>query len=98
MSRYRITITSNDRQAMLALVRKTGLEVFDHGARYSAATGYSVDGIAAPPVIHDLRSGGYHVRQHEDADERGKARQREVATGNRYTDTDTDADPDRAQR
>lgn len=32
MPRYRITITSKDREAMLDLVRKYKIQVFDHGS------------------------------------------------------------------
>jgi hypothetical protein len=84
MPRYRVTITSRDRDAMLDLVRKHKIQVFDHGNRYSEATGYSVDAIAEPADIQKLQNAGYHIRRHEDVDKRGKARQREVGRGDRY--------------
>ena len=84
MPRYRITITSRDREAMLDLVRKHKIQVLDHGAGSSEPGGYSVDAIAEPADIQRLESAGYHVRRHEDVDELGKARQREVGRGDRY--------------
>jgi hypothetical protein len=84
MPRYRITITSKDREAMLDLVRKHRIQVFDHGIRHTEAEGYSVDAIAEPADIQKLEDAGYHVLRHEDVDERGKARQQEVGRGDRY--------------
>jgi len=84
MPRYRISITSKDREAMLDLVRVHKFKVFDHGSQYSDATGYSVDGIAEPSMIARLQAAGYRVKQHEDVDKAGKERQGEVARGDRY--------------
>ena len=84
MPRYRITITSKDREAMLDLVRKYKLQVFDHGNRYSESAGYTVDGIAEPADIQKLEDAGYRVQRHEDVDELGKSRQKEVGQGDRY--------------
>jgi hypothetical protein len=84
MPRYRITITSKDREAMLDLVRKHKIQVFDHGNRYSESAGYSVDAAAEPADIQKLENAGYHVRRHEDVDKLGKARQQEVGRGDRY--------------
>jgi len=84
MPRFRITITSRDREAMLDLVRRHGIQVFDHGTRYNETVGYSVDASAEPTEIQQLRNAGYHVEQHEDVEERGKARQQEVGKGDRY--------------
>jgi hypothetical protein len=84
MPRYRVTITSTDREAMLDLVRKHNIQVFDHGNRYSAAAGYSVDALADATEIRHLRKAGYGLEQHEDVDKLGKARQREVGRGDRY--------------
>jgi hypothetical protein len=87
MPRYRISITSKDPEAMLDLVRKHRLKVFDHGNRYSDADGYTVGGIAEPATIEKLKAAGYHVEQHEDVDRRGKERQKEVGKGDRYKKT-----------
>jgi len=84
MPRYRITITSRDREAMLDLVREHKVQVFDHGNRYDDSLGYSVDAVAEPVDIDKLRQAGYTVEQHEDVDRVGKARQREVRRGDRY--------------
>ena len=84
MPRYRITITGKDREAMLDLVRKHKLQVFDHGNRYSDSEGYSVGALAEPADIHALEKAGYQIRRHEDVDGQGKARQKEVGRGDRY--------------
>lgn len=84
MPRYRITITSKNREAMLDLVRKHKIQVLDHGTRYADAAGYSVDAIAEPADIQKLESEGYTVHRHEDVDELGKVRQQEVGRGDRY--------------
>jgi hypothetical protein len=84
MPRYRITITGRDREAMLDLVRKHQIQVFDHGIRHTEAEGYSVDALAEPADIQKLENAGYEVRRHEDVDEQGRARQREVGRGDRY--------------
>ena len=84
MPRYRITITGKDREAMLDLVRKHKLQVFDHGNRYSDSEGYSVGAVAEPADIHALEKAGYQIQRHEDVDEQGKARQKEVGRGDRY--------------
>jgi len=87
MPRYRITITGKDREAMLDLVRKHKLQVFDHGNRFTESAGYSVGAIAEPADIQELENAGYHVQQHEDVDELGKTRQKEVGIGDRYKKT-----------
>jgi hypothetical protein len=84
MPRYRITITSKDREAMLDLVRKHKIQIFDHGIRQSESEGYIVGAIAEPADIQKLENAGYHVQRHEDVDEQGKARQQEVGRGDRY--------------
>ena len=85
MPRYRVTISSTDREAMLDLVRKYKVGVLDHRARPPAQPGaYSVDAILEPPSISTLLQAGYAVERHEDVDELGKARQREVGKGDRY--------------
>jgi murein tripeptide amidase MpaA len=85
MPRYRITISGPDKAAMADLVRKHHIQVFDHGIRFAADTGYTVAAFAAPDQIRKLQQNGYVVVQREDADELGKIRQREVGQGNRYT-------------
>lgn len=84
MARYRITIESTDRQAMLDLVDVHHVDVSDHGIRYTKATGYTVEAIADATTIAKLKKAGYTLHQHEDADKRGKERQREVGRGDRY--------------
>jgi hypothetical protein len=84
MPRYRITISSKHKEAMLDLVRTHKLQIFDHGSKYDDSVGYRVDAMAEPPEIQKLRNAGYHVEQHEDVDEQGKARQKEVGKGDRY--------------
>ncbi len=83
MPRYRITISSQSGQAMVDLVSKHMIQVLDHGARRTK-TGFAVDAIVEEVDIMRLRSAGYTVEQHEDVDETGKVRQKEVGRGNRY--------------
>jgi hypothetical protein len=84
MPRYRITITSQSGQAMLDLVRIHKIQVLDHGARRTEEAGFVVHAIVREEDIKLLRDAGYAVQQHEDVDETGKARQKEVGQGNRY--------------
>jgi hypothetical protein len=81
--RYRITVTGRSRDAMLDLVRKYRIAVFDHGSR-STEAGYVVDAVAEPREIARLKRAGYQVQQHDDMDKVGKARQQEVGQGDRY--------------
>jgi carboxypeptidase T len=85
MPRYRITVSGPDEAAMVDLVRKYDIKVFDHGISFADDTGYTVGALAAPDEIRKLQQNGYVVVQHEDADELGQIRQREVGQGNRYT-------------
>jgi murein tripeptide amidase MpaA len=87
MPRYRITISGRDRAAMLDLVDKHNIAVFDHGIRFAPATGYTVGAFAGPDEIEKLRQNGYTVDQHEDADEAAAALHREVGRGNRYLES-----------
>jgi hypothetical protein len=84
MPRYRITITSKDRTAILDLVRKYKIQVFDHGNTYSESAGYKVGAIAEPADIQVLKNAKYRVQKHEDVDKLGKTRQKEVGRGDRY--------------
>ncbi len=83
MPRYRITITSKDREAILDLVRKHKIQVFDHGNQ-STDAGYVVGAIADSADIDKLKKAGYRIRQHEDVDKLGKQRLQEVGRGDRY--------------
>lgn len=94
MPRYRITIKSNDREAMLDLVRVHKISVYDHGSKQSPSGEYSVDATADTAEIRELRGAGYHVDRHEDVDKVGRARQREVGKGDRYRDRDGDPGDD----
>ena len=84
MPRYRITISSRDREAMLDLVRKHKIQVDDHSTRSTESGLHSVNAIVEPADIQKLEQAGYHVQRHEDVDETGKARQKEVGRGDRY--------------
>jgi len=84
MPRYRTTISSRDRNAMLDLVRKHKIAILDHTAHSAESGDYGVDAILEPPEIQKLKKAGYHVTQHEDVDQTGKARQKEVGRGDRY--------------
>ena len=84
MPRYRITVSSKSGQAMTDLVRKYKVPVLDHGARRSREAGFIVHAIVEEADIQRLRDAGYIVEKHEDVDETGKARQKEVGRGDRY--------------
>lgn len=84
MARFRITISSQDREAMLDLVRKYKIQVIDHSIRSDESGDYFVDTFAEPAQIQELRNAGYQIEQHEDVDKRGKERQKEVGSGDRY--------------
>ena len=83
MPRYRVTISHRDREAMLDLVRTLRIQIDEHSAR-STESGHSVDAIVEPQEIQRLEQAGYHVQRHEDVDEIGKERQKEVGRGDRY--------------
>ncbi|HEX8069457.1 MAG TPA: hypothetical protein VF546_05875 [Pyrinomonadaceae bacterium] len=91
MSRFHITIASRSGQAMVDLVRVHKIEVLDHGARRTQE-GFVVHAIVEEADIERLRDAGYAVERHEDVDETGRARQREVGVGDRYK-KDRPADP-----
>ena len=84
MPRFRITISGADDEAMADLVRIHKIRVSDHGIRHSEGTGYAVDAIVEPEEIQKLEDAGYRIERHEDVDEAGKERQKEVGQGNRY--------------
>ena len=84
MARYRTTIRSTDREAMLDLVRRHKVQVFDHTDRYSDAEGWSVDAALEPADIRRLERAGYRIERHEDIAKLGRARQAEVGRGDRY--------------
>src|SRR5260370_7367350 len=90
MQRYRITISGPDKAAMADLVRKHDIQIFDHGIRFAPDIGYTVAAFAAPDETRKLQQNGYVVVQHEDADELGKIRHRDLGRGNRYTSTPHD--------
>jgi hypothetical protein len=84
MPRYHVTISSRDREAMLDLVRKHRIPVEDHGTRRTQSGEYSVDAILEPSDIQKIEQAGYRIERHEDVDQTGRARQKEVGRGDRY--------------
>jgi hypothetical protein len=84
MPRYRATISSRDREAMLDLVRTHKVQVDDHSTRSTESGVHSVDAILEPADIQQLEQAGYHVQRHEDVDKTAKERQKEVGSGDRY--------------
>jgi len=84
MPRYRITIKSKERKAMLDLVRKHKIQILDHGSGSTADGSFQAHALAEPSDIDRLEEAGYEVHRHEDVDEVGKQRQQEVARGDRY--------------
>jgi carboxypeptidase T len=93
IARYRVTITGPNNEAMADLIRKYKIQVLDHGIRYNKETGYLVDAITQPTEMRLLEAAGYHIERHEDVDEVGKARQKEVGKGNRYKQHYSSVDP-----
>jgi hypothetical protein len=89
VARYRVTITSPDREAMLDLVRLHRVDVFDHGLRPPEDRGYAVDAVLDDAAITALAEAGYAVERHEDVDVAGRKAQREVGRGNRYKKPNT---------
>jgi hypothetical protein len=84
MTRYRITVSSHNRDQMLDLMRKHKIQIFDHGIRRSDKEGYIVDALIEDQNIAVLKAKGYKIERYEDVDQEGKARQHEVGQGNRY--------------
>jgi hypothetical protein len=80
-----VTISAPSRDAMLDLVRRHDVNVFDHGLRRRGDHGYAVDAILDEAAIAGLTAAGYLVDRHEDVDLAGRERQREVGRGNRYS-------------
>lgn len=70
---------------MADLIQNPNIQLFDHGTLPAADKGFIVTALAAPDEIRKLQQNGYVVVQHEDADEAGRLRQREIGRGNRYT-------------
>ena len=81
MPQYRITITSKEREAMLDLVRKHKVPVFDHGIRFSPETGWTVGAFARTDQVNSLKKAGYAVQVYEDVAKYAKARRKEVGKG-----------------
>jgi hypothetical protein len=84
MSRYRITISAQSKEAVADLIRKHRINVFDHGRQSLKGGPYLVDALADDAQISMLEAQGYKVERHEDVDEAGKLRQQEIGRGNRY--------------
>jgi hypothetical protein len=84
MPRYRATISGQNDDVMADLIRKYKINVFHHRIHHVQDIGYAVDAIVDDEQIRMLEASGYQVTRHEDVDEAGKARQREVGQGNRY--------------
>jgi hypothetical protein len=93
MPRYRITINSKDRAAMLDLIRQHKIDVFDHGVTHTESGGYTVHALADQADIQKLENLGYHVERHEDVDAQAKSRQAEVGRGDRYAKPRQDDPP-----
>jgi murein tripeptide amidase MpaA len=84
MPRYRITISASSKEAVADLIRKHRINVFDHGRQSSKDGPYIVDALADDAQMRMLETQGYKVECHEDVDEAGSHRQREVSQENRY--------------
>jgi len=69
---------------MVDLVRKHKIRVLDHGARHNERGDFVAHAIVDEADIKRLQDAGYSIERHEDVDETGKARQKEVGLGDRY--------------
>jgi murein tripeptide amidase MpaA len=87
MTRYRITISGPNAEAMADLVRKYKIDILSSTVSYNKDTGHAVDAIANTDEIKSLEDAGYQIERHEDVDEVGKTRQMEVGKVNRYMQT-----------
>jgi hypothetical protein len=85
MPRYRVTISGQGKEQMADLVRLHQVVVLHRTSRHQGRQRYSVEALADDAVIQKLAEAGYEVERHEDVDELGRQRQREVGQGNRYT-------------
>jgi len=83
MARFRITISSQNKEAMADLVLLHKIPVSDHSVRRSG-TGYLVDAVVEPAQIQKLEAAGFRIERHEDADEAAKESLKQVGQGNRY--------------
>src|SRR5467141_376063 len=77
MPRYHVKITGKDYDAMADLVRVYGVNVARHTVE-KIAKGYRIDAHATGTQLKKLEAAGYVVERHENADQEGKARQKEV--------------------
>jgi murein tripeptide amidase MpaA len=87
MTRYHVTISSDDRELMLDLVRKLKVQVFDHGVRQTPEEGYIVHALVEDQDISALAAKGYKISRNYDVDNVGILRQAEVGKMNRYIKT-----------
>jgi hypothetical protein len=68
MARFRVTIWSDNRDAMLDLVRQYRIAVIDHGLRSGGGRAYNTDALVDESQIPMLESKRYFVERHEDVD------------------------------
>jgi hypothetical protein len=84
MPRYHVTISGQGYDAMADLVRAHQINVLHKTVRSRGKERYTVDAIVDDSVIPRLTAAGYAVERHEDVDEVGRERQKEVGQGDRY--------------
>ena len=93
MTRYRVTISAPNFDAMADLVRRHRIDILRHTVRRLDEGGYSVDAIVDDSQIRTLETRAletealereYAIERHENVDETGKARQEEVGRGDEY--------------
>src|SRR5262245_8987934 len=77
MARYHVKIIGKDYDAMADLVRKYQVTVARHTVELPKKDGYMVDAHVTGSQLRQLKAAGYTVRQREDVDKQGKARQAE---------------------
>jgi hypothetical protein len=84
MPRYHVTISGQGYDAMADLVRAHQISVLHKTVRSRGKDRYTVDAIVEDSAIPRLTAAGYAVERHEDVDEVGRERQKEVGQGDRY--------------
>lgn len=85
MSKLLITITAQDRDAMLDLLSKYRVEIIRQTVQMlGEGQGFTVDAIAETEQFEKLRDLGYQVEIKEDLEQVGKARQALVGKGDRF--------------
>ena len=87
MAKVLISITVDDKNAMMDLLHTQQLEIIRQTAQMlRKGQGYTVDAIVEADQVETLRGLGYRVEVKEDIEKLGRARQALVGKGDRFRD------------